>query len=126
MHLRKERFPSHRHSKLNPRGDYPFKVLECINDNAYKIDLLGEYNVIVTFNVYDLYHLDVGSDSRTDLFKEKGDGECSDPRARFDPIGRSKSKPKDARPNPFIKYISFINVFVLKSLRKKFHFRASP
>ena len=45
MHLRKERFPSHRHSKLNPRGDGPFQVLERINDNAYKIDLLGEYNV---------------------------------------------------------------------------------
>ena len=46
MHLRKERFPSHRHSKLNPREDGPFQVLERINDNAYKIDLRGEYNVI--------------------------------------------------------------------------------
>ena len=29
--------------------------------------------------------------------------------------------PGGARPKPFIKYISFINVFVLKSLRKRFH-----
>ena len=50
----------------------------------------------------------------------------SDPRARFDLIGGSESKPGDAQPKPFIKYISFINVFVLKSLRKRFHFGASP
>ena len=69
-HLRKERFPSHRHSKLNPRGDGPFQVLERINDNAYKIDLLGEYNVSATFNVSDLSHFEVVSDSRTNLFEE--------------------------------------------------------
>ena len=34
VHLRKERFSSHRHSKLIPRGDGPFQVLERINDNA--------------------------------------------------------------------------------------------
>ena len=54
VYLRKERFSSHRHSKLNPRGDGPFQVLERINDNAYKIHLLGEYNVGVTFNVFYL------------------------------------------------------------------------
>ena len=64
-HLRKERFPSHRHSKLNPRGDGPFQVLERINDNAYKIYLPGEYNVSATFNVSDLSHFEVVSDSRT-------------------------------------------------------------
>ena len=32
----------------------PFQVLERINDNAFKIDLLGEYNICATFNVYDL------------------------------------------------------------------------
>jgi len=29
-------------------------VLECINDNAYKVDLPGEYDVSATFNVADL------------------------------------------------------------------------
>lgn len=29
-------------------------MLEKINDNAYKIDLTGEYNVPATFNVTDL------------------------------------------------------------------------
>ena len=42
VHMRKERFPNQRKSKLQPRGDGPFQVLERINDNAYKIDLPGE------------------------------------------------------------------------------------
>ncbi|XP_022973897.1 uncharacterized protein LOC111472489, partial [Cucurbita maxima] len=37
VHFRKERFPTQRKSKLLPRGDGPFQVLERINDNAYKI-----------------------------------------------------------------------------------------
>ncbi|XP_071909695.1 uncharacterized protein [Coffea arabica] len=39
IHMRKERFPVKRHSKLLPWGDGPFQVLERINDNAYKLDL---------------------------------------------------------------------------------------
>jgi len=38
IHLRKERFPSKRKSKLMPREDGPFEFLEKINDNAYKIN----------------------------------------------------------------------------------------
>ncbi|GAB2299422.1 hypothetical protein Dimus_038562 [Dionaea muscipula] len=54
VHFRKERFSEQRSSKLLPRGDGPFQVLERINDNAYKIDLPGEYGVSSTFNVTDL------------------------------------------------------------------------
>ncbi|KAJ9140556.1 hypothetical protein P3X46_031189 [Hevea brasiliensis] len=54
VHLLKERFPSRRKSKLQPRCDGSFQVLTKINDNAYKINLLSEYNVSATFNVADL------------------------------------------------------------------------
>ncbi|WRX11626.1 Integrase [Theobroma cacao] len=38
IHLRKECFPKSR-AKLSPRADGPFRVLERINENAYKIEL---------------------------------------------------------------------------------------
>jgi hypothetical protein len=47
--MRKERFSAHRKSKL--QGDGPFQILDKINDNAYKVDLPGEYRVSATFNV---------------------------------------------------------------------------
>nr|GEW45602.1 RNA-directed DNA polymerase [Tanacetum cinerariifolium] len=52
LHMRKERFPTKRRSKLSPRSDGPFKVLEKVNDNVYKIDLPG--NVSTSCNVADL------------------------------------------------------------------------
>ncbi|XP_019229481.1 PREDICTED: uncharacterized protein LOC109210515 [Nicotiana attenuata] len=52
--FRKERFPAKRRSKLDPRGDGPFEVLERIGDNAYKLDLPSEHQVSATFNIPDL------------------------------------------------------------------------
>jgi len=37
-----------------PWSDGPFEVIEKIGPNAYKIDLLGDYGVLATFNVADL------------------------------------------------------------------------
>jgi len=37
-----------------PRADDPFKITECLNDNAYRVNLLGDYGVSTTFNVADL------------------------------------------------------------------------
>jgi hypothetical protein len=54
LHLRKDRFPALRKSKLMPRADGPFKVLERINDNAYKLDLPVNFGVSPTFNIADL------------------------------------------------------------------------
>jgi hypothetical protein len=54
VHLRKDRFPDQRKSKLQPWADGPFKVLRKINDNAYEIDLPSTYDVSKSFNVDDL------------------------------------------------------------------------
>ena len=70
VHMRKERFPKQRRSKLMPRGDGPYQIIERINDNAYKVDLLGEYGVSATFNVSDLSSFDIGDDSRSNPFEE--------------------------------------------------------
>jgi len=39
LHLRKDRFPELRKSKLMPRAAGPYRVIEKINDNAYKLEL---------------------------------------------------------------------------------------
>jgi hypothetical protein len=54
LHLRKEWFPDLRKSKLMPISDGPFKVLEKINENAYKLDLPADFGVSLTFNTADL------------------------------------------------------------------------
>ena len=76
LHLRKDRFPNERKSKLLPRDDGPFKVLARYNNNAYKIGLPRDrYNVSDIFNVNDLspYHGDEDFDLRSDLSQGRGD-----------------------------------------------------
>ncbi|KAL5739350.1 hypothetical protein ACOSQ2_028530 [Xanthoceras sorbifolium] len=98
LHMRKERFPVQRRSKLLPRGDGPFQVIERINDNAYKLDLPGEYNVSASFNVSDLSPFDVGDDLRTNPFQEGGNDENKGAAPRdplhvpIGPITRAKAK----------------------------------
>ena len=72
VYIRKERFPAHRRTKLHPRGDGPFQILEKINDNAFKVDLPGEYTVSASFNVFDLSPFDAGDNSRSNPFEERG------------------------------------------------------
>src|SRR6185437_2612671 len=75
VHLRKDRFPEQRKSKLQLRADGPFKMLRKINDNAYEIDHPNTYGVSTSFNVTDLspfYGLD---ESRTTPFQEGEDDE---------------------------------------------------
>jgi hypothetical protein len=52
--LVKERFSDLRKSKLMSRADGLFKILEKINDNAYKLELAPEFGVSPTFNISDL------------------------------------------------------------------------
>ena len=80
LHLRKDRFPKQRKSKLSPCGDRPFQILKKINNNAYQLDLPEDYGVHTTFNVIDLIPF-VGSnddevdesDLRTNPLQEGGD-----------------------------------------------------
>jgi hypothetical protein len=96
--MRKERFLARRRSKLHPRGDGPFQVIARINNNAYKLDLPGVYNISATFNVSNLSPFDVGEDSRTNPFEERGnDGNqqasLKDPlHVPVGPIIRARSK----------------------------------
>jgi hypothetical protein len=54
LHLRKVRFPNLRKSKLMPRTAGPYKILEKINENAYKLELPPEFGISPTFNILDL------------------------------------------------------------------------
>ncbi len=40
--------------KLHPRGDGSFQVVKKIDDNAYVLDLPGDYSLNATFNVFNL------------------------------------------------------------------------
>ena len=60
--------------------------MERINDNDYKLDLLGEYNVSATFKVTDLSPFDVGDDLRTNPSQAKGNDEGSANKWSMDPI----------------------------------------
>ena len=43
---------------MQPRGKGLFQVLEKINDNADKLDLQTDYQVISVFNVFDISPFD--------------------------------------------------------------------
>jgi hypothetical protein len=55
LHLRKDSFPDLRKSKLMPLDDDPFRTLEKINDNAYKLELPTDFGTVSpTFNIANL------------------------------------------------------------------------
>jgi hypothetical protein len=54
LHLRKDRFLELCRSKLMPRADGPFKIIDKISDNVYKLELPLEFRVSPTFNILDL------------------------------------------------------------------------
>jgi len=97
LHLRKNRFPTKRKSKLSPRGDGPFQILKRINNNAYKLDLPAEYGVHDTFNVIDLTPFGSNEDEealdlRTNPLQEGGDDGRGPTKRRFGPTTRAMAK----------------------------------
>ena len=75
LYLRKDRFPKAHKSKLMPRVVGPYKIIEKINDNTYKLELPPEFGVSPTFNILDLKPY-LGEDEfewRMTLFQEGED-----------------------------------------------------
>ena len=52
--MRKDRFHELCKSKLMPRAAGPYKIIEKINDNAYKLELPPEFGVSPTFQEGDV------------------------------------------------------------------------
>jgi len=74
FHLPNERFSKERKSKIFPRRNNPFQIIERINDNACK-DLPCKYGVSIVYYVSDLSHLMVGDDLRTNPSQKDGNDE---------------------------------------------------
>jgi hypothetical protein len=66
------------------------KSVKRINDNIYKVDLIREYYVSATFNIYVLCLFDIDDNSMSNTCKEKND-EMDQPTLTIDslevPIG---------------------------------------
>ncbi|WVZ52679.1 hypothetical protein U9M48_003716 [Paspalum notatum var. saurae] len=105
LHSRKERFPDLRKSKLMPRATGPFKVLEKINDNAYKLELPIDFGVSPTFNIADLKPYLGEEDelaSRTTSLQEGEDDEDITPMVMQGPITRAHAKQLNQQVSSFL------------------------
>ena len=71
MHIKKERFLEQRRSKLITWGDGPFQIIKRINDNVYKVNLLGEYDISATFNIFFISLFCVEDNSRMNPLNER-------------------------------------------------------
>ncbi|XP_051113710.1 uncharacterized protein LOC127239551 [Andrographis paniculata] len=119
------RFPEKRKSKLSPRGDGSFQVVERINDNAYRIELPGEYQVHSTFNVADLSSFDVGDEQTKkmgdSIFQEGGDDKVvksdDEPTLPPGPITRNRAKKFQTNIMALILYLEKENMHKVEAWR---------
>jgi hypothetical protein len=75
LHPRKDRFSDLRKSKLMPIADGPFKIIEKINDNAYKLELPPEFGVSPTWEKKSYLGEEDTLESRTTPIQEGEDDE---------------------------------------------------
>ncbi|CAA7035540.1 unnamed protein product [Microthlaspi erraticum] len=73
------KIPSRAQVQAMPRIDGPFTVTKRINNNSYRVDLQGKYNISPSFNVADLSpFLADEPDLRSNPFQEGGDDAIMD------------------------------------------------
>ena len=117
----KERFPEQRKSKLQARGDGPFQVTRRLNNNAYQLDLPGEYKVSATFNVVDLSPFLADSDLRTNPFEEE-ENDAIVPSQPRDVIEAPEGPMMRARAKRFKEQL---NLFMASFFKEQDHLRES-
>lgn len=114
---------SQRKSKLQPRGDGPFQVLSRINDNAYKIELPGEYGVSTTFNVADLSPFDVGDDglnSRSNSFQGGNDEDViQDRNDTMQDLGGPMTRARERRVNDALVHFMIKSIECMGQIEEK-------
>jgi hypothetical protein len=106
------RLPELRKFKLMSCADDPFKTLEKINDNAYKLELPLEFGVSPTFKILDLHPYFGEEDeiaSRTTSIKEGEDdeyitmsGTTTHSIEMHGPITRSRAQQLNHKVNSFL------------------------
>ncbi|WVZ83604.1 hypothetical protein U9M48_030733 [Paspalum notatum var. saurae] len=105
LHLCKERFLDLRKSKPLPRAAGPFKVLEKINDNAYKLELSADFGVSPTCIIADLKPYLGEEDKlalRTTSFQEREDDDDITPTIMQGPITRACAKQLNQQVSSFL------------------------
>ena len=114
IHIRKERHPLKRGSKLDDRADGPFQVLQRLNNNSYIIDIPDGFGgTSATFNIKDLklynYHEPPQQDtsnSRTNPFQLGGTDVATnrhDPLVQVNrPLTRAQRRRMDAALNSLV------------------------
>ena len=110
------------------RADGPFKIVEKINDNAYKLDLPADFGVSPTFNIVDLKPYLGEKDeleSRTTPIQEGEDDEpiapsdtsntTNNPQVKQDPITRARARQFDHQVNSFLNIHASLDGLLLNS-----------
>ncbi|KAL1225336.1 hypothetical protein V5N11_008995 [Cardamine amara subsp. amara] len=86
VHLRSERYVKQQRGKIQPCGAGPFKVLERINNNAYRIEIPGKPRASTTFNIADLSRFDAGDEPVLGTKPRQGGGDDVCTATNHDPV----------------------------------------